>query len=48
MLRFSAELAVSDPARNAVLIVGQTKHLAKLQYETIKVKLEPRVPREVQ
>ncbi len=46
-LKFSAELSTSDPAQHAVLIVGQLKHLLKLPYGTIKVKLEPRVSKEV-
>ncbi|XP_025115024.1 probable aminopeptidase NPEPL1 [Pomacea canaliculata] len=42
-LKFSATLSKSDPQTNAVLIVGQTKHLTQISWEIIKGKLEPRV-----
>ena len=46
-LRFRAELSTTDPAQHAVLIVGQLRHLLKLPYEKIKVKLEPRATEDV-
>lgn len=46
-LLFSRNLAPSDPSQRPVLIVGQLKNLAKVNYDTIKVKLEPRVSEEV-
>lgn len=46
-LKFSATLSKSDPQTNAVLIVGQTKHLTQISWEIIKGKLEPRVDCEV-
>lgn len=38
-LKFSATLRESDPQANAVLIVGQTKHLAQVTYDEVKTKL---------
>ena len=46
-LRYAAELSTTDPAQHAVLIVGQMRHLLKLSYDKIKVKLEPRVTDDV-
>ena len=46
-LLFSNHLAISDPSQHPILIVGQTKNLAKLSYDVVKVKLEPRVSEEV-
>lgn len=42
-LDFSATLETSDPFDSAVVIVGQLKHLAKLQFEDIKCKFGGRV-----
>ena len=46
-LTFSASLTPSDPKEHPVLIVGQQHNLNKLSYDVIKVKLEPRVSKDV-
>ena len=46
-LKFSGSLSQSDPQVNGVLIVGQTKHLAQVNYDDIKVKFGTHVDREV-
>ena len=46
-LQFSGALTPSDPSTNPVLIVGQLKHLNRLTYSDLKVKLESRVSEEV-
>lgn len=46
-LKFQSGLAPSDPQQTPVLIVGQLKNLTAVKFETIKVKLEPRVSEEV-
>ena len=46
-LKFSGSLSQSDPATNGVLIVGQTRHLAQLKYEDVKIKFGGRVEYEV-
>ena len=46
-LKFSGSLSQSDPAANGVLIVGQTRHLAQVNYDDIKVKFGTHVDREV-
>ncbi len=46
-LNFRGQLTPSDPSRRPILIVGQVRNLAKVSYEIIKVKLEPRVNEEV-
>ncbi|KAL3860469.1 hypothetical protein ACJMK2_010592 [Sinanodonta woodiana] len=45
-LIFSGSLTKSDPQDNPVLIVGQPKNLSQITFETIKIKLEPRVSAE--
>lgn len=45
-LRYSAGLSKSDPIQHPVLIIGQTKNLNQVNYESIKCKLEPRVNQE--
>lgn len=47
LLKFSGQLTSCDPSQHPVLIVGQLRHLAKVKYEVLKVKLEPRVNEEV-
>ena len=44
---FSGGLATSDPVTAPVIVVGQVKHLNRVNWETIRVKLEPRVNKEV-
>lgn len=46
-LEFQDGLTPSDPQKKPVLIVGQLKNLAKVKYDEIKIKLEPRVTEEV-
>ena len=46
-LVFSNTLTPCDPEKHPVLIVGQVKNLLQLGYERIKVKLQPRVSKEV-
>lgn len=46
-LKFQSGLAPSDPQQTPVLIVGQLSNLTAVKFETIKVKLEPRVSEEV-
>ena len=46
-LKFSGSLSQSDPLTNGVLIVGQTKHLAQVDYDDIKIKFGTVVDREV-
>ena len=46
-LQFSGSLSKSDPESIPVVIVGQTKNLAKISYDDVKVKLQPRVSAEV-
>ncbi|KAK2149672.1 hypothetical protein LSH36_442g01046 [Paralvinella palmiformis] len=46
-LTFSASLTPSDPKEHPVLIVGQQHNLNKLSYDVIKVKLEPRVSKDI-
>lgn len=41
-------LATSDPVTAPVIVVGQVKHLNRVTWDTIKVKLEPRVNKEVE
>ena len=47
LLEFSDALVPSDPAQHPVLIVGQTKNLAKVSYAALKCKLQPHVTEEV-
>ena len=44
---FSGGLANSDPVTSPVIVVGQVRHLNRVDWDTIKVKLEPRVTKEV-
>lgn len=44
---FSAGLATSDPVTSPIMVVGQVKHLNRVNWDTIKVKLEPRVTKEL-
>ena len=44
---FDGGLATSDPVTAPVIVVGQVKHLNRVTWDTIKVKLEPRVNKEV-
>lgn len=46
-VRFSAGLAACDPVTTPVLVIGQPKDLAKVQWDAIKAKLEPRVAKEL-
>jgi len=46
-VEFVASLTASDPQKHPVLIVGQTKHLAKLNFNDVRSKLEPRVTEDV-
>ncbi|KAK7481689.1 hypothetical protein BaRGS_00027062 [Batillaria attramentaria] len=45
-LKFSGTISQSDPRQNAVLIVGQTKHLSQVSYEEVKPKFGTHVDRE--
>ncbi|CAL1538179.1 unnamed protein product [Lymnaea stagnalis] len=45
-LEFSGSLEPSDPYDNAVLIVGQLKHLSKLRFEDVQCKFGSRVDAE--
>lgn len=45
-LKFSGSISQSDPQLNAVLIVGQTKHLAQVTYDEVKAKLGTHVDQE--
>merc|ERR1711970_1556880 len=44
---FNGGLATSDPVTAPVIVVGQVKHLNRVTWDTIKVKLEPRVNKEI-
>merc|ERR1719392_306528 len=44
---FNGGLATSDTVTAPVIVVGQAKHLNRVTWETIKVKLEPRVNKEL-
>jgi len=44
---FNEGLATSDPVTAPVMVVGQVKHLNRINWDTIKVKLEPRVNKEL-
>jgi len=44
---FSGGLANTDPVTMPVMVVGQVKHLNRVDWNTIKVKLEPRVTKEL-
>lgn len=46
-LVFSGSLKASDPQDNAVLIIGQLKHLKQIKYSDVSCKLQPRVNEEV-
>ena len=42
-LKYSVGLTPSDPDTQPVIILGQIRHLARVSWDTIKVKLEPQV-----
>jgi len=44
---FSGGLTTSDPVTAPIIVVGQVKHLNRVNWETIRVKLEPRVNKEL-
>ena len=44
---FSRGLSPSDPVKSPVIIIGQHQHLARVAWDDIKVKLEPRVTQEM-
>lgn len=46
-ITFNNELSAGDPLETPVLIIGQVKHLAQLQFQDVKCKLEQRVTEEV-
>ncbi|KAF0311463.1 putative aminopeptidase NPEPL1 [Amphibalanus amphitrite] len=42
-LKYAVGLAPSDPDSQPVMVLGQIRHLARVSWDTIKVKLEPQV-----
>jgi len=46
-LQFLGSLTQTDPYIHPVVIIGQLKNLAKIKFNDLKVKLEPRVTEEV-
>jgi len=46
-LTFSGGLSSSDPVTTPVMVVGQVKHLQRVDWDVVKVKLEPRVTKEL-
>ena len=46
-VRFSGGLAAQDPASTPIIIIGQPRHLALVQWDTVRCKLEPRVAKEL-
>ena len=46
-LQFLGHLTRSDPQTRPVVIIGQVKNLAKIKFNDIKLKVEPRVTEEV-
>merc|ERR1712168_1214566 len=44
---FNGGLATSDPVTAPVIVVGHAKHLNRVNWDSIKVKLEPRVNKEL-
>ncbi|KAG1675928.1 putative aminopeptidase NPEPL1 [Nymphon striatum] len=46
-LTFHGNLSACDPQATPILILGQLKNLKKVPYEDIKLKLEPRVTKEL-
>lgn len=46
-LQFLGSLTQTDPHVHPVVIIGQVQNLAKIKFNDIKVKLEPRVTEEV-
>ena len=46
-LKFLGSLTQTDPYIHPVVIIGQVKNLAKVNFSDLKVKLEPRVNEEV-
>lgn len=47
VLKFSGHLTPSDPLHHPVLIIGQPRNLAKITFDHVKCKLEPRVGEEM-
>ncbi|XP_077503041.1 putative aminopeptidase NPEPL1 granny smith protein isoform X1 [Amblyomma americanum] len=47
VIKFNGHLTPSDPLHHPVLIIGQPKNLAKITFEDVKCKLEPRVGEEM-
>lgn len=45
-IRFSGTLSKTNPESSPVLVIGQLKNLARITYDDVKVKLEPRVDAE--
>jgi len=45
-LKYSSLLSPSDPKNHPVVIIGQVKNLAKLGFNAVRTKLEPRVSKE--
>lgn len=46
-LQFLGSLTQTDPHVHPVVIIGQVQNLAKIKFDDIKMKLEPRVTEEV-
>ncbi|KAJ9586400.1 hypothetical protein L9F63_019952, partial [Diploptera punctata] len=46
-LQFLGQLTRTDPQTHPVVIIGQVKNLAKIKFNDVKMKLEPRVTEEV-
>ena len=46
-VHFHSGLSTSDPASSPVLVVGQPRHLARVAWQTIACKLQPRVAKEL-
>lgn len=46
-LVFGGKLTLSDPKDYPVVIVGQLPHLTNISFDDVKIKLSPRVDKEV-
>lgn len=46
-LVFGGKLTLSDPKDFPVVIVGQLPHLTSISFDDVKIKLSPRVDKEV-
>jgi len=46
-VQFTTGLSPSDPLTTPVMVIGQVAHLNKVDWDTIKLKLEPRVTKEL-